>query len=543
MKNKLLSGAFWMMLGSILSRILGIVYLIPWLMMMGNPSHQNAAQAIFNTAYTPYALFLSLGTAGFPTAIARQVAEYNGQNKFRNSVRVFKFASLFMLFTGMMCGILLYVFAPLIAQKSAVVSTDVATTAIRVMVPTLVILPPMSLMRGFFQGNSDMQPFGVSQLWEQFARVIFILVSTFVIMYVQGGDYVKAVNYSTFATFIGAIASYLYLFHYAAGKIPEYRRLYQDSEPADNLQMTTIFKNIIKEALPFIFVGSAVTIFQFIDQLTFKDIMVRLTGMPTLRAQNLYTYFSANPNKITTVVISLTIAISETSLPLLASLAKKNDRRQIGVTIAQNIELMLLALIPSAGLLSILAWEVNGVFFPFDREAADLMGFALISCMGLAVFTDFFTIIQSLGKHRYAVKKLALGIVLKLVLQVPLTYFLGPYGTVLATTLAFGIISLMVYARIRESYLVGIRMRNIRKILLVNVLVLGSAWALNMAVKMFYVPQGKVMAFIYAAVFGGAFMLLYLFLLNRTGVLKSVFGVSVKIPVGPKEKGRHFAEK
>ena len=40
MKNKLLSGAFWMMLGSILSRILGIVYLIPWLIMMGNPQHQ-----------------------------------------------------------------------------------------------------------------------------------------------------------------------------------------------------------------------------------------------------------------------------------------------------------------------------------------------------------------------------------------------------------------------------------------------------------------------------------------------------------------------
>ena len=518
MKNKLLSGAFWMMLGSILSRILGIVYLIPWLIMMGNPQHQNAAQAIFNTAYTPYALFLSLGTAGFPTAIARQVAEYNGQNKFKNSVRVFKFASLFMLFTGIMCGGLLYVFAPLIAQKSAVVSTDVATAAIRVMVPTLVILPPMSLMRGFFQGNADMRPFGISQLWEQFARVIFILVSTFVIMYVQGGDYVKAVNYSTFATFIGAIASYLYLFCYASKKIPQYRKLYQESEPVDNLQIVTIFKNIVKEALPFIFVGSAVTIFQFIDQLTFKDIMVDLTGMPTVKAQNLYTYFSANPNKITTVVISLTIAISETSLPLLASLA----------------------LIPSAGLLSILAWEVNGVFFPFDKEAAGLMGFALISCMALAIFTDFFTVIQSLGKHEYAVKKLALGIILKFVLQVPLTYLFGPYGTILATTFAFGIISLMVYAHIKHNYLEGIRLRNIKKILAINVLVLGVAFISNAVIKMAYVPQGKLSAFVYAALFGGMFMLLYLLLLNKSGVMKAVFGVNVKIPVSQKEKGKHF---
>ena len=55
---------------------------------------------------------------------------------------------------------------------------------------------------------------------------------------------------------------------------------------------------------------------------------------------------------------------------------------------------MLLALIPSAGLLSIIAWEVNGVFFPFDKEAAGLMGFALISCMALVIFTDFFTVIQ-----------------------------------------------------------------------------------------------------------------------------------------------------
>lgn len=35
-----------------------------------------SAQALFNSAYTPYALFISLGTAGFPSAIARRVALY-----------------------------------------------------------------------------------------------------------------------------------------------------------------------------------------------------------------------------------------------------------------------------------------------------------------------------------------------------------------------------------------------------------------------------------------------------------------------------------
>ena len=97
-----------------------------------------------------------------------------------------------MLFTGSLCGLLLYIFAPMIAQRSAVVSTEVATTAIRVMVPTLIILPPMSMIRGFYQGNSDMQPMGVSQLWEQLIRVLFILGATYWIMLVQHGSYIKS---------------------------------------------------------------------------------------------------------------------------------------------------------------------------------------------------------------------------------------------------------------------------------------------------------------------------------------------------------------
>lgn len=535
MKNKLLSGTFWMMLGSILSRILGIIYLIPWLMMIGSPSDQNAAQAIFNAAYTPYALFLSLGVAGFPTAIARQVAEYNGQNRFKDSVHVFKYGMLFMLFTGSLCGLLLYIFAPMIAQRSAVVSTEVATTAIRVMVPTLIILPPMSMIRGFYQGNSDMQPMGVSQLWEQLIRVLFILGATYWIMLIQHGSYIKAVNYSTFATFIGALASYIYLIAYSRKRMGHYRKLYHESVPVHEMHVFTIFKNIFKEALPFIFVGSAITIYQFIDQLTFKDIMVELTGLDALQAQDLYTYFSANPSKITTVVISLTIAISESSLPLLATLAKQNDKHQIGKTIAQNVELMLLTLLPSSLLLAVLSWEVNGVFFPFSRLGANLLAYALVTSIALALFTDFFTIVQSLGKHRLAVRYLTLGIILKLALQVPLTYLFGAYGALSATTVSFLLISLGVYGQIKKHYLVRGQMKNVKLIIVINLLVALMAYLTNKLISLVYLPQNKLTAFLYAAVFGGIFVLLYIALLNKSGIFKEVFGFKVKLAV----KGKH----
>ena len=98
----------------------------------------------------------------------------------------------------------------------------------------------------------------------------------------------------------------------------------------------------------------------------------------------------------------------------------------------------------------------------------------------------------------------------------------------------------MVYAHIKHNYLEGIRLRNIKKILAINALVLGVAFISNAVIKMAYVPQGKLSAFVYAALFGGMFMLLYLLLLNKSGVMKAVFGVNVKIPVSQKEKGKHF---
>lgn len=516
-----------MMVGSILSRILGIVYLIPWLMMIGSPERQNAAQAIFNAAYTPYALFLSLGTAGFPTAIARQVAAYNGENKFKNSVRVLKAALAFMVVTGLICGLVLYLTAPAIAKSSAVVSSSVATTAIRVMVPTLIILPPMSLIRGFYQGNSDMKPFGISQLWEQTMRIVFIIGSTYFIIYMRSGSYITAVNYSTFATFVGAVASYIYLIHYGIKKLPEYRALYKKSLPVDKTDIKHIFLDIIKDALPFIYVGSAVTIFQFIDQVTFKTIIVHLTGLAPLQAQNLYTYFSANPNKITTVVVALSIAISGSSLPLLAEQSKTRNLAVIRKLIVQNLELILVVALPSSFLLAILAWEVNGVFFPFSTLGAHLMALALVCSVALALFTDIFIIIQSLGNHRLAVRLLTIGIILKVSLQIPLTYCFSAYGTILSTAISFGAITLMAFGHIKKAYLGKDSVGYARIIVVLNIFLAGVAWLVNVGIAQVFLPQGKLMAFIYAAVFSCVFMGIYVLILDKLGLTQRIFGFSI----------------
>ena len=523
MKKKLLSGSFWMMMGSILSRILGIIYLIPWLMMMGSLEQRNAAQAIFNSAYTPYALFLVLSQSGFPSSIARQIAEYNSENKFRNSLRVFKYGMMVMLGMGIISGVIFWVTAPWIAATSPVVSVKATTITIRCCVPALVILPPMSLIRGFFQGNSDMQPYGISQLWEQLMRVIFIIATTFIIMEVFHGSYLKAVNYSTFAAFVGAVFSLLYLVYHGFKKRNEYREMYDASLPADNNHIPTIFKNIIHDAIPFVVIGSAITIFQFVDQMTFKTISVNLMGMPLKTARDLFTYFSANPNKITAVVISLTTAISETSLPLLA---QKQSRKETGSVLSQNIELNLACLIPASILLAILSWEVNGIFFDFQKLGSQLMSFALINSIILALFMNFFTAVQSMGFQRYAVKKFGVGILLKIALQTPAIYFFGAFGPTLATSVAFGLVTLDVYLMLRRNYIQKGQLKYASKILKINIVLLAITFIINKLIKIFFIPESKISAFIYCVVIAGAFGIAYLAALKKTNLLGVIFGTT-----------------
>ena len=215
MKKKLVIGTFWLSFANMFSKILGIIYIIPWLAMMGSQQEGLEAQSLYNVAYVPYALFLTLGTAGFPSAIAKQVAEYNGKNNFRTSLNVLKVSGLLMTATGIVSAVLMYLLAPLLAQISPVSNTEDAIMCIRSLCPSLALIPVLSVFRGFFQGNNELKPFSLSQILEQFGRVVFILGFTYFVLQVNQGKIAEAVKLSTFASFIGGLLALVYLFVYA----------------------------------------------------------------------------------------------------------------------------------------------------------------------------------------------------------------------------------------------------------------------------------------------------------------------------------------
>lgn len=523
MNKKIISGTFWLSFGSIVSRILGVVYLIPWLYMIGSPYHQTAAQALFNTAYTPYALFISLGTAGFPSAVARRVAYFNGKDEPANARSVAKIGFLVMLASGVLCGILLYLLAPTIAHSSPVASPNDAIIAIRSLVPAIILIPSMSVLRGWFQGNSDLKPYGLSQLWEQFIRIVTILLGTYLIIEVFGNNYKYAVFVSAFAAFIGAVASYLYLLKQLGG----YRTKTLTADAAvSRRELLRMLRIVVYESIPFIFVGSGISLCQLFDQLFFKQIMQGALHLSAIKTQYAYTIFSANPNKITTVVISLAMAISETSLPLISSkIANLRDNRAgIERDIESNLNLMTFFLLPAVLMICALAFPIYGVFFNFDRLGGHYLIYNVLQSFILGMAINVLTVMQALRMSKKATWILLGGLVIKLALQYPLVYFWQGLGAILATSIAFGFVLLASLRLIRHHY--ALNLTSLKKTGIVNALLLVVMVVLIIATHGLYPMTGitnKFVAMVYVAVWGLIYLGIYLLLANRSGLTQQLF--------------------
>src|SRR5699024_6958018 len=257
-QDTMLKGSAWMTAGSIFSRILGAIYIIPWMAWMG--SDYPAANALFAKGYNIYSLFLIVSTAGIPGAISKQISHYNALDQYSTGNKLFKHGLKIMTFMGVIFGAIMFFGAPLLA----VMFTDGDPRSIPViksLAVAVLIIPILSILRGYLQGYSDMAPSAISQFIEQIARVIYMLIATYMIMVMSKGSYINAVVQSTFAAFIGAAVAIVILILAIIKRLPRLRSLSRNGKPAADVNENNFTREIFQQALPFIILDAGITFF------------------------------------------------------------------------------------------------------------------------------------------------------------------------------------------------------------------------------------------------------------------------------------------
>lgn len=504
---QMLRGTVWLTASNFISRLLGAAYIIPWYIWMGK--HGAEANGLFTMGYNIYAWFLLISTAGVPVAVAKQVAKYNTKGQEEHSFAMIRGFLKFMSLLGLVFAIIMYLLSPVFANLSG--GGKDLIPVMQSLSWAVLIFPSMSVIRGFFQGHNNLKPYAISQIAEQVIRVIWMLLTAYFIMKVGSGDYVEAVTQSTFAAFIGMGASLLVLLYYL-WKTGLLQHIIHRPESDNEIDTKALLWDTIREAIPFIVTGSAIQLFQIIDQMTYSNVMSWFTNFSRSELLVQFSYFSANPNKITMILIAVATSIGGVGIPLLTENYVKGDFRAAGKLVQDNLTMLVAFLLPATIGAVAIAEPLYTVFYGKpDSLALGLFILAMLQTIILGWYTVLSPMIQALFQNRKAILYFGYGVLVKLILQVPFIYFFKAYGPLLSTTIGLMIPIVLMYKEIhvvtkfnrktvfKRSLLTAI----LTLIMLLVVLVAG--FILGLVIK----PNGRVTSMIYVAVIGGVGIIVY----------------------------------
>jgi len=494
---QMLRGTAWLTASNFISRLLGAIYIIPWYIWMG--TYAAKANGLFTMGYNIYAWFLLISTAGIPVAVAKQVAKYNTMHEEEHSFALIRSFLGFMTVLGLAFALILYLFAPWLADLSGV-GKDLIPI-MQSLAWAVLIFPSMSVIRGFFQGMNNLKPYAMSQIAEQVIRVIWMLLATFIIMKLGSKDYLSAVTQSTFAAFVGMVASFAVLFYF----LYKEGLLQKVFETRDKIDSKSLLVDTIKEAIPFIITGSAIQLFQILDQMTFINSMKWFTNYSNEDLVVMFSYFSANPNKITMILISVGVSIGSVGLPLLTENYVKGDLPAASRLVQDSITMLFLFLLPATVGVVMVGEPLYTVFYGKpDSLALGLFVFAVLQSTILGLYMVLSPMLQAMFRNRKAVLYFVYGSLAKIVLQLPSIAIFHSYGPLISTTIGLIIPIVLMYREICQ--ITGARRKIIlKRTILITILTLVMFILVGFLQWIFglvFHPTGRFWSFIYVALIG-----------------------------------------
>lgn len=524
-QEKMAQGSAWMTMGNIGSRLLGAIYILPWYYWMG--ANADKANALFGMGYNVYALFLMISTAGIPSAIAKQISFYNSRQEYRTSQKLFLRAFQLMAGFGVVTAGIMYLAAPWLATASG--GGAELIPAMRSLSIALLVFPCMSVMRGYFQGNQDMKPFAISQVVEQIARVCYMLLATFIIMRVIEGEYTAAVTQSTFAAFIGVLASILVLGYYFQKQRVRMDVLVDMSKEETVLQTKELVLATIKEAIPFIIVGSGITILKLVDQYTFVRMMSSFTEFSNDQLLELMAIFGSNPDKLTMVVIGLATSMASTGLPLISEAVAKKDKKNLAKLISNNLQLYSFVMFPATFGMIVLSYPLYTLFYRPDALGASVLVAACLSGLVLGLFMLSSSMLQGMYHNKEAVVFFFVGLLVKLILQYPAIRLFQVYGPLVSTTIALGIVCwLNIRKMIRKGHFnVNLTLRRTLLIGAMTIIMVIAALIARQLFGLVLSSERKVQAFILSLLVAGVGGSVYIYIALKLRLAEKLLGSSM----------------
>ncbi len=526
-KNNFVQGAFIATLGIVITKILGILYVIPFYSIIGEKGG-----ALYGYAYSLYLVFMAISSAGIPLAISKIISEYQTLGYYDAKQRAFKMGKQIAITLGIVCFIILFVFAKQLATailgdlKGGNTIEDV-TYVIRLISTAIIVVPVLSVYRGYFEGHKFITPTAVSQVFEQIMRVLVIVVGSYMALKVFNLSLTTAVGVAVFGATVGSIASYFYLIE----KKRKNKNKFEEKEKEIKEPKITnkeIFKKIVIYAFPLIMIDIFKSLYSMVDSVTVVKALGSIYGTKT--AESIMSILSTWGAKFNMIIISIATGMVVSLTPNLAAAAVVGNKKDVHKKINQSFQMLSFLIIPMTVGLCFLSKPIYTVFYGPSKYGPSVLSFYVFVALITALFTTGITITQILKYYKVVFISMASGLLLKTLVNVSLINQLNSlglpayYGSILASILGYGLSLIICLIALNRKC--GVNYEETAK-QLVNTLCGTVLMIIALLLVKLVIPLSSQSRFmnlpiiIVYTVVGGA---VYLFYMYKTKSVNQVFG-------------------
>ena len=443
-KDSFLKGALILGIAGVAVKIIGAFFRIPLGNMIGS-----TGMGYYQSAYPVYTLFLTLATAGFPTAVAKLVSEKIAIGDDRGAHKIFKVSAKVLFITGIVSFCIFFFGAELIVN--GFIKNPGALSSMRAIAPALIIVPLMSAYRGYFQGQKDMSKIAISQIVEQLFRVVLGLALAFMLMRSSGPTMGAAGAISGAA--IGALGSIIYLLMaYLRGSKERKERL-STAKHFEEEQFSLILKNLLAVAIPITIGASVMPLVNMVDNgIVIRRLMV--AGFSLKEANSMFGQLTGMAMSIINLPAVITTAMSMSLVPSISQSYALGNKDAARKDTQKAVKVTLIIVLPCAFGMASLAGPIMNLLYPSEPSIVGTILFTLTPCViFLGIIQTLTGILQGMGKPMVPVIALMVGMAFKIGISYTLTAIpsINVLGSAIGTVTAYTVAALVNFIYVKKK--------------------------------------------------------------------------------------------
>lgn len=513
----------------VITKILGMLYVIPFYAMIGIQG-----SALYAYAYNIYVIFLDISSAGLPVAISKIIKEYNTLGMMDAKVRAYRLGKKIINIVSVAAFIILFIFAEAIASlilgdlQGGNTIADVAFV-IRCVSFAILVIPFLSVSKGYLQGHNIINVSSFSQVIEQVVRIAVILGGSYIALNILHLSLTTSVGIAVFGAFAGGLAAIMYILF----NMRKHKKELSLSENVkkDKITDKEIIKKLISYAVPFIIIDVGVSVYNFVDMVLISRTMTSL-GFDAATTEFITSSVSAWAGKISMVVNSIAMGLTVSLIPNIVEAFTLKKWELVESRLNKALQIILVTCIPMVLGISLLATPIWSVFY--GTEQLELGGLVLAVYIFVSLFFNLYMVtsstLQSLNKFKAVYFTTLLGYITNALLDVPFMLIcnalgLEPFiGAILASVCGY---SLSVFTALRvlkkeQKLKYGDTFKTLLKTLVPATVMVVVVLLLKMAVPVNY--ASKASCILYIAVISIIGAIVYLVIAYKQGLLDKVFG-------------------